>query len=81
MRITPRIEKVTVLKEQLLYIKFCNGKEKIYNMSKLIETNDFYKNLKNKDYFNKVTPNGITVKWPNGEDVCPENLYFESEDF
>lgn len=81
MKITPRIEEVKILKEYLLYIKFCNGEEKIYNMENLIKTNDFYKNLKNKDYFYKVKPNGVTVQWPNGEDVCPENLYFESVNY
>ena len=81
MKVTPRIDEVKVLKDSLLYIKFCDGKEKIYDMKNLIETNNFYKNLKNISYFMQVKPRGITVEWPNGEDVCPESLYFESIDF
>lgn len=50
-------------------------------MSNLIETNNYYANLKNSEYFKKIKPRGITVEWPNGEDVCPENLYYESKDY
>lgn len=81
MVVTPRIEQAYVLKDKLVYIKFCDGKEKVFDMSNLIETNEFYKKLNNRDYFNKVHPRGITIEWPNGEDVCPENLYFDSVDY
>lgn len=81
MKVTPRIEEVKVLKDKQLYIKFCDEKEKVFDMKNLIETNLFYKKLKNREYFSKVKPNGITVQWPDGEDVCPENLYYESVDF
>ena len=50
-------------------------------MSNLIETNQFYSNLKERSYFETVRPSGVSVSWPNGEDVCPENLYYESVDY
>ena len=32
-----------------------------------------------KDYFKKVKPYNETVIWENGEDVCPEDLYYKSK--
>ncbi|MBR3673678.1 MAG: DUF2442 domain-containing protein [Clostridia bacterium] len=78
MKVTPRVTEVKALDEQRLYLKFADGKEKIYDMKDLINNNKFYNNLRDKEYFNRVKPRGVTVEWPNGEDVCPENLYYES---
>lgn len=50
-------------------------------MRKCIEEIDDYKKLKNKDYFAKVKPRGETVEWEEGEDVCPEKLYYDSIDY
>lgn len=81
MEITPRVKEVQALDNEKIYVIFENGKEKIYSMKSLIETNQFYKKLKNKEYFSQVKPRGTSVEWPDGEDVCPENLYNESIDF
>ena len=40
-----------------------------------------YKKLKNRKYFENVKPRGETVEWEEGEDVCPENLYYDSIDY
>ena len=48
-------------------------------MKNLINNIEFYKRLKNKDYFKKVKPYNETVIWENGEDVCLEDLYYKSE--
>ncbi len=77
MNVTPRVKDVKALDDKCIYVKFEDGKERIYNMSTLIETNEFYSRLKNKEYFKLVKPRGVTVQWPNGEDVCPEDLYGE----
>ena len=69
---------VKPLENFCLYLKFDDGKEKIYNMSKLIQKNPAYIKLKDNEYFKLVKLAGETVEWPNGEDVCPENLYYDS---
>lgn len=38
------------------------------------------KKLKDTEYFKLVKPLHDSVEWPNGEDVCPENLYYDSVD-
>lgn len=68
---------VKPLENFLLYIKFQNGEEKIYDMKEMLKF-DYYKNLRNKENFKKVTVFGITLKWSTGEDIAPEKIYFNS---
>lgn len=78
MYIVPRPIEVKALQNYDLYIKFEDGKEKIYNVRHLVEKFPFYSNLKNKDYFENVRVDGNTVVWEQGEDIAPENLYYDS---
>ncbi|MBQ2937688.1 MAG: DUF2442 domain-containing protein [Clostridia bacterium] len=68
---------VTALENFLLYIKFQNGEEKIYDMKEMLKF-DYYKNLRSKENFKKVKVYGITLKWSTGEDIAPEKIYFNS---
>lgn len=79
--ITPRVVDVKVLKDKHIYLKFKDGKEKVYDMNPLIDKIKYYEGLKDESYFILVKPRGVSVEWPNGEDVCPENLYYDSVDY
>lgn len=68
---------VKALENFLLYIKFKNNEEKIYDMKEMLKF-DYYKNLRNKENFKKVKVFGITLKWSTGEDIAPEKIYFNS---
>lgn len=68
---------VKALEDFLLYIKFKNGEEKIYDMKEMLKF-DYYKNLRNKENFKTVAVFGITLKWDTGEDIAPEKIYFNS---
>ena len=68
---------VKALENFLLYIKFKNNEEKIYDMKEMLKF-DYYKNLRNKENFKKVKVFGITLKWSTGEDTAPEKIYFNS---
>ena len=68
---------VKPLENFLLYIKFENGEEKIYDMKEMLKF-DFYKNLRIKENFKRVKVFGITLKWSTGEDIAPEKIYFNS---
>lgn len=68
---------VKALEDFLLYIKFQNGEEKIYDMKEMLQF-DYYKNLRNKENFKTVKVFGITLKWSTGEDIAPEKIYFNS---
>ena len=75
---TPDILGVKALDNYLIYLKFETNEEKIYDMKKLINENKFYNKLKDKDYFRAVKIRGDSIEWENGEDVAPENLYYDS---
>ena len=79
--IEPRPIEVKALDGFCLYLKFKDGKEKVYDMKPLIDSMKFYEKLRNKEYFKLVKTFYDTVVWPNGEDVCPENLYYDSVDY
>ena len=68
---------VKALENFLLYIKFKNNEEKIYDMKEMLKF-DYYQNLRNKENFKKVKIYGITLKWSTGEDIAPEKIYFNS---
>ena len=77
----PKVKEVKAIDERHIYLKFSDGKEKVYDMSYLIDNIKFFEKLKNKEYFKLVKPRGVSVEWPGGEDVCPENLYYDSVDY
>lgn len=76
-QIEPMPEEVKALEGFLLYIKFKNGEEKIYDMQKMLKF-DYYKNLRDREIFKTVQPFGVTLKWKTGEDIAPEKIYFDS---
>ncbi len=74
----PRPKEVKPLQDYHLQVIFDNGESKIYDMSNLLEK-PFYKKLKNKTIFNTVKVSDITLEWITGEDICPEELYYNSK--
>lgn len=78
MEMTPDIIEVKALEQYKIYLKFSNGEEKIYDMKETIEKIKYFNKLKNIEYFKNDKPRGDTVEWENGEDIAPENLYYDS---
>jgi len=76
-KLEPIVREVKALEDYRLYLKFNNGEEKIYNMKPLLNKK-FYQGLKDKERFKKVKADGISIEWETGEDVAPENLYYDS---
>ena len=76
--ITPDVIEVKALDNYILEVTFETKEIKIFDMKNLINNIEFYKRLKNKEYFKKVKPYNETVIWEKGEDVCPEDLYYNS---
>jgi hypothetical protein len=77
---TPDILGVKALDNYFIYLKYEANEERIYNMENLINENKFYAKLKDKTYFKNVKLRGDSIEWENGEDVAPENLYYDSID-
>ena len=46
--------------------------KKIFNL-------DFFKNLRNIEYFKLAKSEGVTITWPQGGDIDPNDLYENSK--
>lgn len=77
MYIVPKPIKIEILENYKIKIKFENKEEKIFDMEKYIHQK-FYQKLKDRKYFEKAKIEGNTIQWENGEDIAPENLYYDS---
>lgn len=75
--IPPRIKDVKALDDFILEIVYVTGEKKQYDMKKQIDFN-YYKNLRNLEYFKLVKSAETTLEWPNGEDIDPNELYNNS---
>lgn len=77
--IPPRIKSVKAFQDYHLEIEYVNGEKKRYNMESQLQ-HLYFKELKNVSYFMLVKSVDITVEWPNGEDIDPNELYLNSVD-
>ena len=80
MYIVPEPIEVKAIEKYKLYIKFEKGEEKILDRGQDIKEK-FYAKLKDYEYFKnvRISETGITIEWQNGEDIAPENLYYNSK--
>lgn len=74
----PRVASVNTTEEYKLELVFTNGEFGIYDCSSLLDFGIFSE-LRDINYFNKVTVLDGTVVWPNEQDICPDTLYIDSE--
>lgn len=70
----PTAKKVTPKDNYILDIEFDNGERKEFDVTPYIK-GDWYGQLANRSYFNSAFADGFTVAWPDGQDICPDELY------
>jgi len=73
----PRVKKVVPSADYKLDIEFTNGERGIYDCSHLLDFGVF-RELKDKNYFQKAMAWEGTVPWPHEQDICPDTLYLDS---
>ncbi len=73
----PTATAVSVLPDYNLRIEFDNGETRIFDVKPYIRGN-WYGELKDERYFHSVRTNGYSVEWANGQDLCPDELYYNS---
>lgn len=61
-----------------LRIEFDNGEIKRLDVTPFIK-GDWYGRLSDVNYFNAVKADGFTLVWPDGQDLCPDDVYGLSE--
>ena len=70
----PTAKSVFVEPDYILRILFDNGEEKRFDVKPYIRGN-WFGQLRKVEYFKMVRPDGYTVVWPDGQDICPDELY------
>lgn len=73
----PTVQQVKPLPNYKLALNFDNGEKKIFDVSSHIK-GEWYSELLDVNYFNKVFANGVTIQWPNEQDIDPDELYEKS---
>lgn len=75
--LTPLIKRIELLENYEILLFFENGEKKVYDMKKNFKYPVFEK-LKDIKLFSKVKIKGETIQWETGEDINPDDLYFNS---
>lgn len=73
----PTAVSVKAVPDYRLMIVFDNGERKLFDVRPYIQ-GEWYGELKDADYFKTVNVDGFTVVWKNGQDICPDDLYYLS---
>ncbi len=76
-----RIVHIDIVDDYRLHIVFDDGVEKMIDGKQFIGDDPFTKPLSDPGYFRQVKPyeNGRGLYWPNGYDICPDNLRYYIE--
>ncbi len=73
----PTVVKVIPKENYNLSLEFDNGEKKTFDVKPYIKGSWFGK-LNDKSYFFAVKTNGFNIEWPDGQDICPDDLYYNS---
>jgi len=75
----PRVKDVKAKDDYKILLTFDNNELKIFDMRPYLNKG-FFKQLKDKNYFNSVKPFMNSIQWKNGQDLCPDTLYLDSKE-
>ena len=72
--IYPKAVGVIPLSDYRLRVSFDNGEQRIFDVKPYIK-GEWFSELLNPDVFNAVKVEGLSVAWPDGQDIAPDCLY------
>ena len=70
----PTVTKVIPEKNYQLLLEFNNGESKLFDVKPYIK-GIWFGRLSDEAYFKTVRTNGFSIEWPDGQDICPDDLY------
>ncbi|MCL2821207.1 MAG: DUF2442 domain-containing protein [Oscillospiraceae bacterium] len=73
----PKAVEVSVQPDYKLLITFNNNEKRVFDVTPYLEFQP-YNELKNTVIFNTVKPAGLSIEWIHGQDICPDDLYYNS---
>jgi len=75
--IRPKAVEVIVQPDYCLLIIFSNDEKRLFDVKPYFDFKPFIE-LKNPILFNTVKPAGLSIEWLHGQDICPDDLYYQS---
>jgi hypothetical protein len=60
-----------------LLVTFSNNEKKMFDVKPYLDFKPFAE-LSNPIIFNTVKPAGLSIEWIHGQDICPDELYYNS---
>ena len=73
----PKAISVIPCSDYLLLITFSNNEKRLFDVKPYLDFTPFNE-LRNITLFNTVKPAGLSVEWLHGQDICPDELYYNS---
>ena len=75
--IRPKAVSVVPLAVYCLLVTFNNNEKRMFDVKPYLDFK-LFRELKNPVVFNTVKPAGLSIEWVHGQDICPDDLYFNS---
>jgi hypothetical protein len=60
-----------------LLVTFSNDEKRVFDVNPYLDFEPF-RELRNTTIFNTVKPAGLSIEWLHGQDICPDELYYNS---
>ncbi len=76
-QIRPYAVTVKPLEDYRLELTFDNGETRIFDVKPYIK-GSFMGELADQSYFTAVRIGGLSVEWPHEQDLCPDDIYYNS---
>lgn len=73
----PKAIEVLPQADYCLLIIFSNNEKRIFDVKPYLDFKPFNE-LRNLTLFNTVKPAGLSIEWLHGQDICPDDLYYNS---
>ena len=74
----PKLINAKAIEPLKLELDYANGEKRLIDLNRYI-ISDYFKQLRNWEYFKQVKVKGEVVSWPNEQDIAPETLYIDSD--
>ena len=73
----PKAAQVQPLSDYRLLVTFTNEEMRVFDVKPYLESKAFDV-LKDRALFENVHVGGLSIEWATGQDICPDELYFNS---
>ena len=75
--IRPKAVSVIPQSGYCLLVTFSNGEKRVFDVKPYLDFKPFNE-LRNPAVFSTVKAAGLSVEWIHGQDICPDELYYNS---